>query len=236
MAALAVLVSSCASITAIEESSCNADELGRLQAMCLEHGGSFRGDTSAHGLEGCRAEADPSDVGGECVFEGSGNCKVVCDLGASEVEASTMVARCMESHAMDRASVKPRREQELQVGLRDVVFQFCDWPRRPYADPDGYWEIKVELDRNGPGEYTATGVDYADRFFADCDTLRFYYTFSTQGHSEALAPFVAEGKVVTLSGEVYDEEYGELEFYPERNETVVLHSGRYGLDDVECVD
>ena len=79
----AVALAGCASVTAIREGSCNAAELERLQSLCLSHGGSFQGDTSATGLEECEAEVAIKSGSAGCVMRGSGNCKVVCTMPSS---------------------------------------------------------------------------------------------------------------------------------------------------------
>ena len=66
---------------------CTAGDLYELQQLCLDHGGSFIGESSIEAETGCMysvsgsaAEAEISDLSGECYLIGEGDCVTKCDL------------------------------------------------------------------------------------------------------------------------------------------------------------
>ena len=145
------------------------------------------------------------------------------------VVKAEMVEKCKRRHQISRASEVTKRTvkaRESWASDYEVIekFQSCQWPPPGYADPDGYSEITYS-ESKGPGECEADGTSRADRFKTSCKRLKLAYTFASQGAQERLEPFVAEvGSVVEVGGHKYDNRTGPLDFYPGRNELVVLAS------------
>jgi hypothetical protein len=82
MLSLILVLFACPSQRAVDEGSCNGDELEGLLEVCVSYGGSFDADTSASGLEDCDVSVDVllQSGGGACRIKGSGDCEVACRL------------------------------------------------------------------------------------------------------------------------------------------------------------
>ena len=134
------------------------------------------------------------------------------------------VTACERTHDMNGAHVKISLPPTL-------TFAACDWPPPKWADPDGYAAIVVTTTQ-GPGAYEATGTDYADRIVAPCQNVTLGYLFGSQGGHAADPPIIVRaGDIVTMEGKPYS---GPLPFSPGRQERIVLHNAKNGLDTAEC--
>ncbi len=162
------------------------------------------------------------------------------DARDPRIERAEMVEKCKKAHGMSRATERTMHRAPIPDGggatyLALDRFKFCQWPPPAYSDPDGYSEISYSSGK-GPGDYEASGVTTADRLHTTCKKLKLFYSFGAQGHSEHLAPFTVRVEtVVELGGGAYNGREGPLDFYPDRNEVVVLLNDRYSLDKAECV-
>lgn len=64
---------------------CTPADLNEAQAMCLQYGGDFEGETSLTTVADCEMEVSVGLEGikgmsGECYFLGEGECRMKCDL------------------------------------------------------------------------------------------------------------------------------------------------------------
>jgi hypothetical protein len=110
----------------------------------------------------------------------------------------------------------------------------CEWPRRGYADIDGYSEI-VLTETDGPGEDEASGASSLDRFRSTCEELELSYLFGSQGYATPLPAYpVAMGSVIDgYSGQTWE---GETPYpYPERDEVLVVRNSHEVLDTARCL-
>jgi hypothetical protein len=157
----------------------------------------------------------------------------------------TDVRACMVQHGMSRAVttattlVEARKApgEEPQPGEQDTatVLQRCEWPPKPWSDPDGYSQISVQATL-GPGESEASDANTADIIKSPCRLLEVVYSIAAQGHQESFP----EGKwtskpsraVYYFKGEEYRD---ELNFYYDHDELVVLRNSKVRLDRVRCV-
>lgn len=153
------------------------------------------------------------------------------------IVAAKMVEKCKKAHDMRLATETKMRKVKAESRDYDEYdrFQFCQWPPAQFADPDGYYEI-VYRSAEGPGDCEATGANAADILQAGCRKLKLYYSFGSQGYSEHKKPFIASiGTTVWQDSIKYENEEGDLPFYPGRDELVVLRNHKNVLDKVECV-
>lgn len=144
-------------------------------------------------------------------------------------ERADRVQAAMRRHGMSRASEKATSSRGI------LLFKTCEWPPPTYADPDGYHEVRVQTVR-GPGGYEATGTNYADRITMNSPFVEVAYSFSGMGQFAMLTPFaVARGAVVDADGRPYDGSDADLGFLRGRDEIVVLHNHKRGLDSVRAL-
>ncbi len=108
------------------------------------------------------------------------------------------VRDCVREHELTQAS--QRREPlpgESEITEPDPLPEFavfeqrtyatCDWPPPPGGFPDGYLAITVTT-VDGPGEFEATGTNYADRVESRCQVLELDFIFGSMGAFEHLPP------------------------------------------------
>jgi hypothetical protein len=151
----------------------------------------------------------------------------------------------MVQHKMSRAATtvttlvvaREAPGEEPGPGEQDVatVFQRCEWPPKQWSDPDGYSQISVQV-TPGPGQSEASDANTADIIKSPCSLLEVLYSIATQGHQASFPegkftskPFRA---VYYFKGKVYG---GELNFYYDHDELVVLRNSKVRLDRVRCV-
>ena len=117
-----------------------------------------------------------------------------------------------------------------------TTFASCAWPRPTYADPDGYSEVVAVL-TDGPGDSEASDASSLDRLkTSGCATVEVLYTYGSQGFSERQPPYILKlGDVISAyTGEPWT---GESPCpYPARDEIVVVHNSKIGLDSAHCVE
>ena len=162
------------------------------------------------------------------------------------------VRDCVREHELTQAS--QRREPqpgETEITEPDPLPEFavfeqrtyaiCDWPPPPGGFPDGHRAITVTT-VDGPGEFEATGTNYADRVESRCQVLELDFIFGSMGAFEHLPPIRGRpGQTLHSNGEAWSPgAFGEGEdatllFYPARDELVVLHNAKNALEDVRCV-
>ena len=130
-----------------------------------------------------------------------------------------------------------QKREHREQGEDSDAFLACEWPPPAYANPDGFSEINV-AQVTGPGDYEATDATLTDRISLppDCVNAEVAYTFGAQGDLEHLAPFILRpGDIRGALGEFEADEWeNKLDFYPDRNEAVVLHNANVALDYVRC--
>ncbi len=115
------------------------------------------------------------------------------------------------------------------------VFGTCDWPPTDYSQSDGYSEVVVR-EADGPGVDEASGTSAADRLFAPCGEIQAAYSFGKQGAFRRQSPItVLSGDIVTVDGLRWSGDQRKLPFYPERDESVVLHNFSNRMDYARCV-
>jgi hypothetical protein len=151
-----------------------------------------------------------------------------------EPDAAEQVRSCIAQHGLSRA------QDQLARGADTTVYATCIWPAPEFADDDGYIEIAVRSDA-GPGDFEASGETIADRIASRCLELEVAYSFGLQGAFERQPPFLVQrGLIMTLAGtagpELWKGEQRALPFYPDRDETVILHSSRTRLDYARCIN
>jgi hypothetical protein len=149
-------------------------------------------------------------------------------------DAAAQVRACIAQHGLSQA------QDQLARGADTIVYATCIWPAPEFAGDDGYIEIAVHSDV-GPGDFEASGETIADRIASRCLELEVAYSFGLQGDFEREPPFLVQrGLIMTLAGtagpELWKGEQRALPFYPERDETVILHSSRHQLDYVRCIN
>jgi hypothetical protein len=157
------------------------------------------------------------------------------------VQAAELTRMCRESHGMAKAQAAVWRKHRREYGdrTRDVrVFQRCSWPPSAGADADGYIEIRVSF-AHGPNRAAEWPIGpYAYRIRSDrCDRYAVAFGLSggtgTKSHPPAIE--VAAGQIKTADGKRWRRrETGELPFFQERNEAIVLSNDHYTLDGIEC--
>ena len=143
---------------------------------------------------------------------------------------------CKTNHKMEQVSEIERKTVSTEYGEYEKItrFRYCEWPAPSFADPDGYYEIRYRNEK-GPGDSEATGTNDADRLRAPCDKLQLWYDFGSQGAYSHYEPFFANvGSVVGIGGDEYDGSQGNLPFYPDRDELVVLRNGKKIIAKAEC--
>ena len=153
-----------------------------------------------------------------------------------ETEVAEQVRLCMQQHGLSKAHAILKDSFSIpEIPGDGTLFAECNWPPQPHSEPDGYSEIKV-VNVAGPGLSEAEGSTEIDRFFAPCQTLTLSYSFGNQGNFEHLPSFVAEANaILTPEGSRWQGDIHTLNFYPVRNEIIVVRNLSYRLDRVECV-
>ena len=150
------------------------------------------------------------------------------NTGGSHESAAVHVRDCIAQHGLSRA-----RDVLVRGGAH--VYVTCVWPAPPWSDQDGYAELVVRT-VPGPGQFEASGTTEADRIASPCREIEAAYSFGAQGDFDRRAPLdLVRGSIVTDDGEIWREDPRTLPFYPERDETIVLHNSRSRLDYVRCI-
>jgi hypothetical protein len=158
-----------------------------------------------------------------------------------DVTASEQVRTCMAQHSLNKARDKvelpvPSQDEEaIEYVYSRTAYASCEWPPPAYAQADGYSEIVVKQ-TDGPGEDEASDANSLDRLTATCPRMELAYTYGSQGYSERLDPYIVSlGDVIqALTGEPWT---GESPYpYPERDEVVVVHNSKIGLDSARCLE
>jgi hypothetical protein len=142
----------------------------------------------------------------------------------------------MQQHGLSQARAVLKDQSNLDQSSYDSkIFAECEWPPQSYSAADGYSEIRV-ITVAGPGLSEAEGSTEIDRLIAPCKRLRLSYSFGNQGNFDHLPTFVAAAdSIVTPEGVSWNGDIHTLNFYPERNEIIVVRNLSYVLDQVECV-
>jgi hypothetical protein len=155
---------------------------------------------------------------------------------SDQVRAAEQVRLCMQHYGLPAPHATLKEASSPLPSPGDVTtFAECIWPPKHYSEPDGYSEIRV-LNALGPGLSEAEGATELDRFLAPCQMITVSYSFGNQGNFEHLPSFVAEaGSIMTPEGTPWQGELRTLNFYPERNEIIVVRNLSYVLDEVQCV-
>lgn len=156
-------------------------------------------------------------------------------------EAAERVQACEGQHGMKNATEKkewmettPARNGEPEALTGHIEFRSCVWPKPPFADGDGFLEIRVSSVA-GPGESEASGEDAADRITAPCQNLTLSYQYGHMGDFHNDPPFtVSANNVVTVEGNPWMGRRSSLPFYPGEGEVVVLRNGHYGIGSARC--
>ena len=117
-------------------------------------------------------------------------------------------------------STKPDPLPEFAV-FEQRTYATCDWPPPPGGFPDGYRAITVTT-VDGPGEFEATGTNYADRVESRCQVLELDFIFGSMGAFEHLPPIRGRpGQTLHSNGEAWSPgAFGEGE-----DATLLLLSG-----------
>jgi hypothetical protein len=155
---------------------------------------------------------------------------------SSKVLVADQVRICMQQHGLSQARAVLKDQSNLDQSSYDSkIFAECEWPPQSYSAADGYSEIRV-ITVAGPGLSEAEGSTEIDRLIAPCKRLRLSYSFGNQGNFDHLPTFVAAAdSIVTPEGVSWNGDIHTLNFYPERNEIIVVRNLSYVLDQVECV-
>jgi hypothetical protein len=169
------------------------------------------------------------------------------NIKSANEESAELLQACEKQHGLktafektDSTETTPAADGAPEKFVEHVDFRSCSWPRTRYADPDGYFEIKVRSD-NGPGDSEASGTDEADRITAPCPQLLVTYQFGAMGDYRNLTPFRVNADTVVSVEDAKlwtppNGNVGEtLPFYPDAGEFVVLRSGRYIIANAKCL-
>jgi hypothetical protein len=145
--------------------------------------------------------------------------------------AANRVQNCERAHGMTKAQVVKTTDEGLPY-----LFQYCVWPRPPYADTDGYIEISVVIEQGVAGAVEADGTSLVSRIRGSCNTYVLQYDFGKMGNSRHLPPFEATPGALLFGGEGdrYDGPKSDLKFYPPADEIDVLHNASYYLASASC--
>jgi hypothetical protein len=151
------------------------------------------------------------------------------------------VRKCEQSHGLSSASDAEWRTSPKQLGEvsnRTRVFQFCEWPSPPGADPDGYSEISMRF-AEGPGESESSWPSAYRITSPNCQTFAVVVAGynNVTGDVELLPAFlVSADEVKTVEDEVWqdDAESFPLPFYRRSDEAIILSNGHFGLDRITC--
>ena len=182
----------------------------------------------ALGAFGCAAEEKPLE-------------KAEKEVGLEEIDVNQKISKCMQQHDLPEqhsvsggpSSEGPLRPSQL-VG-ETVKFAQCEWPPPEDAKADGYYEIEVTA-VEGPGRSEAEGETVVDRISAPCQKLKMSYSFAHMDVRERRTFEVTADSIVTWEGEPWEGKVpGDLGFYPDRGEFVVVRSLRSAADSIACV-
>ena len=82
---IALITIGCDVTTEIPESACTGDQLEDMQALCLEHGGAYSGETSSSVEVDCEFSVTASQESitsarGACHIVGEGDCRTECSF------------------------------------------------------------------------------------------------------------------------------------------------------------
>lgn len=140
------------------------------------------------------------------------------------------IRECIAAHGLQKGTGVVDADA---AGTR--VFGTCDWPPSHYTQPDGYSEVIVK-EATGPGHDEASGASAADRLFSPCGEVQVAYSFGKQGGFRRQPPMTLfTGEIVTVDGIRWNGDQRNLPFYPERDESDVLHNFSSRLDYARCV-
>ena len=163
------------------------------------------------------------------------------EVGLDEIDADQKISRCMqqhdlpEQHSVFRGPSSEGPAGPVQFVGESVKFAQCEWPPPAYAEADGYYEIEITA-VEGPGRSEAEGETVVDRISAPCQRLRLSYSFAHMDVRERRTFEVTADSIVTWEGEPWRGNVpGDLKFYSERDEFVVVRSLRSTADSVTCV-
>ena len=190
-------------------------------------------------------------IGSTIIQSGGGDVNLVQPTTSSGIEAANQVSICMKQHNLPKAHfiAEYLAESDNTNILSTSYFYYCDWPAPPYADPDGYTEIKVEIVPGPDYSFDKPMIELEAltiaRIYSSCNELKLGYEYYRQGVGGPLIPFTAyPDTIVDTRGKpwVFSDETlsfgvaGYLGFSPTRNELIVISGlGDNELDLVECI-
>lgn len=104
------------------DAQCSPSDRQALLEICLDHGGDFDSESSAFGLTDCgfggQGNQGGGQVSGTCAIQGSGNCRIACDLpeggtGMADADgpvSSDNASNADETSATSSATTEPAND------------------------------------------------------------------------------------------------------------------------------